>query len=583
MIVGCAGVTIIGSKTLERRKHLQDIENNLIDPNTNDVSHVTGDIADFVYKINNNILEENYMLESQKKALLAMYDWANEHKILNNNQRVQQIVYHSYLVYYQKDISLILFGNGYEINYPELSLEMEIPAMLYNFGIIGFILYIGPFLVIDFYALYCFFRYFKKLTVEYVIYLSSAFLTLALSFLAGYTFFNVSSMLVIILITILLIFELKRIKKDEKKNIKKSIVFGITSLSLGGAERVLVDICNKLKDNYEITIFTLYGNGEFEKEIDKKIKIINMNNSKYQDLSYIQKKKMSIYMLVPIFRYFIYKKYIKNKFDVEVSFLEGPITWLFSHDSNSKKICWVHNDITNVFGNDVSSKIKKKMNKNSYKKYHKIVFVSKDNKEKFEKSLSLKTNNCVIYNYLEKEKVLKKSIEFIPKELKHDYKCFVIVSRLTEQKGIDRLIEVHEKLIKDNYKHYIYHIGDGPMKAELSKRIKDKKINTFFLLGKKKNPYPYIKEADYFLLPSYYEGYGMVIDEAKILDKYIMITDTAAREAVSDYKNSVVVENSFEGIYNGIKKLIKTSNKKNINYEYNNEHIIEEIIDLIER
>ena len=390
-------------------------------------------------------------------------------------------------------------------------------------------------------------------------------------------------MLVIILITILLIFELDKIKNADKKNKQKSIVFGITSLSLGGAERVLVDICNKLKDNYQITIFTLYGKGEFEKELDKKIKIIHMNELRYQDLNVIQKKKMSIYMLVPFFRYLIYKKYIKNKYDVEVSFLEGPITWLFSYNSNAKKICWVHNDISSVFGNDINSKIKKQMSKNSYIKYHKLVFVSKDNKDKFEEYMKIKTENYVIYNYLEKEKVLKKSEKFTPKELKHDYKCFVIVSRLTEQKGIDRLIDVHEKLIKDNCKHYIYHIGDGPLKEELNSKIKDRKINTFFLLGKKDNPYPYIKGPDYFLLASHCEGYGMVIDEAKILNKYIMLHDPAAREAVKDYKNSIVVENSFDGIYNGIKKLIKDSKMKNIDYNYDNENIIEEIINLIER
>ena len=49
------------------------------------------------------------------------------------------------------------------------------------------------------------------------------------------------------------------------------IIFGITGLTLGGAERVLVDIANALVDKYDITIFTLYSKGEIEKELDKKI------------------------------------------------------------------------------------------------------------------------------------------------------------------------------------------------------------------------------------------------------------------------------------------------------------------------
>ena len=52
----------------------------------------------------------------------------------------------------------------------------------------------------------------------------------------------------------------------------KKILFGITSLTLGGAERVLVDLANALCDKYEITIFTIYAKGELEKQLNNKIK-----------------------------------------------------------------------------------------------------------------------------------------------------------------------------------------------------------------------------------------------------------------------------------------------------------------------
>ena len=51
----------------------------------------------------------------------------------------------------------------------------------------------------------------------------------------------------------------------------KKIVFGITSLRPGGAERVLIDIVNHFKNDYDITIFSIYGDGEFEKQLDEKI------------------------------------------------------------------------------------------------------------------------------------------------------------------------------------------------------------------------------------------------------------------------------------------------------------------------
>ena len=75
------------------------------------------------------------------------------------------------------------------------------------------------------------------------------------------------------------------------------------------------------------------------------------------------------------------------------------------------------------------------------------------------------------------------------------------------------------------------------------KENKENKLeNSFVLLGKKENPYPYMKEADYFCLLSEFEGYGMVLEEAKILNKAIIITDKAAREAVDNYKNKEITK-----------------------------------------
>ena len=58
----------------------------------------------------------------------------------------------------------------------------------------------------------------------------------------------------------------------------KKILFGITSLTLGGAERVLVDLANKLSEKYEITIFTIYANGELEKQLSKNVNLKTLYN-----------------------------------------------------------------------------------------------------------------------------------------------------------------------------------------------------------------------------------------------------------------------------------------------------------------
>jgi len=73
----------------------------------------------------------------------------------------------------------------------------------------------------------------------------------------------------------------------------KKILFGITSLTPGGAERVLVDIANELSNKYDITIFTIYAGGEFEKQLSDKIKLKSLYNFQFNQLRKIKKNNDS--------------------------------------------------------------------------------------------------------------------------------------------------------------------------------------------------------------------------------------------------------------------------------------------------
>ena len=110
---------------------------------------------------------------------------------------------------------------------------------------------------------------------------------------------------------------------DKRK--KKKIIFGITSLSIGGAERVLVDIVKELQNVYDITVFTIYGNGEFEKELKgTNVKLKTIFKKQREEYGYIARK-----IVTTIYRCFyiiIYELHIKNIYDIEVSFLDGRIT-----------------------------------------------------------------------------------------------------------------------------------------------------------------------------------------------------------------------------------------------------------------
>lgn len=364
------------------------------------------------------------------------------------------------------------------------------------------------------------------------------------------------------------------------------IIFGITGLTLGGAERVLVDIANELSSDLDITIFTLYGKGEFEKELSENVKLISYQNTAFNELSKLKKIMISIKLMFD--KKSLYKKYIDKGYDTEIAFLEGPITRLFSvKNDNVKKIAWVHNDINQVFGQGFKAKLKKSLDKKSYSKYSDIVFVSKDNKEVFEETYDLKNNKHVIQNYISIKRVLEKAEVPFENVFKAGEINFLTVARLTEQKAVDRLIKAHARLISNGYNHRFFCIGDGPERNNLEVLIKVNNVEeTFILLGKKDNPYPYIKNCDVFALLSNYEGFPMTILEAKILNKPILITDTAAREAVEGYNKSYITANSEDGVYEGIKNSIKMlSIDGNVNTQgiYNNYDIIKQIEKLVKK
>ena len=97
-------------------------------------------------------------------------------------------------------------------NYRELVLEMEIPAFLFNFGIIGFSLYFIPFLAIFIYAIYKGFKNRKKIDSEYLMLIVGSGFVFALSFFAGYTFFHSSNMMIIIVLNTLLLNKVYKFK-----------------------------------------------------------------------------------------------------------------------------------------------------------------------------------------------------------------------------------------------------------------------------------------------------------------------------------------------------------------------------------
>lgn len=205
LVIAGTIIGFVGSKTLQRRKQMNEAKNTIIDESTGEVGNMTGDMLKLKNQIQNGTLQQGYMSEAQAESVIDLFNYAKEHSLAGNDTRTQQLMYNIYLVKNQKNILAIFFGNGYKTNFREMVMENELASMILNFGIFGFILYIGPFLAILIYSIIEVIKNKKILDAEYMMYQLGIMLSFILSWLSGYVFFASSSMVIITTLGILLL------------------------------------------------------------------------------------------------------------------------------------------------------------------------------------------------------------------------------------------------------------------------------------------------------------------------------------------------------------------------------------------
>lgn len=167
-----------------------------------------------------------------------------------------------------------------------------------------------------------------------------------------------------------------------------------------------------------------------------------------------------------------------------------------------------------------------------------------------------KDKAAVFYNVIDIEEIKRKSEqdEIIP--FKESFNI-VTVGRLTEQKGYDIAIKAASILKKRKINFAWYAIGGGRDEKKLKKLVEKYCLeNQFVFLGRKKNPYPYMKHCDLYVQPSRHEGYVITLVEARALCLPILSSDIpSAREQIQDGINGYVAELSAEDLADKIEYL----------------------------
>lgn len=376
---------------------------------------------------------------------------------------------------------------------------------------------------------------------------------------------------------------------------KIKVLFRLRSLEMGGVPRVVLDLLRNLpKDKFDFTLMLNLYQGELISEIPKDINLIIIEKGKEQMSKnpLIQKIQLGIRRLkLEIYNQFpslLYALKVQDEFDIEVSpgYAEFEMV-LNSPNKKSRKIGWFHTDVSyDTNENRVMKRI------NLMKKFDWMIFGSAQTRQIIDDVYGISyPNSSVIYNVIKLPEVRKKAEEFIA-----DFEIrptFISIGRLHHRKGYAELMSIHKRLLDENLLHSVAVIGGGNEMGNLKNKAKELGIEkTFLLLDSQKNPWPYVKAADYFILPSKSESYPLTIGEVMGLHKPIISTNVGGiPEMINDGKDGILVNFDENEIFDAMKKfltepeLVKnlTEGTKNADQKFDENKIYNQLIEVFEQ
>jgi glycosyltransferase involved in cell wall biosynthesis len=398
---------------------------------------------------------------------------------------------------------------------------------------------------------------------------------------------------------------------------KKNILIIHPSMYIGGAERALLGLLHAFDyEKYSVDLLLLRHKGEFFSQIPKQVNILPYN-PQYdvfeEPIKNLLLSKRFLYGVlrvlskIELFFYcksknkkrnvWIAKQYahkyllpflptVSKQYDLAINFLSIPSILVYKVKATIKA-AWIHTDYDRIVANE-------RMDVVLYEQMDYIVNVSDDCNALFLKHYPQYAHKAiVIENILSPEFIRLQADE---KEENHDITkeegitTVCSIGRFGYAKRFDEIPVIAKLLIEKGHNIKWYIIGYGNDEDLIRSKIAETgMLENVFILGKKENPYPYIKACDVYVQPSRFEGKAVTVREAQILRKPVVITafSTSASQ-LRDGIDGIIVPMDNEGCAQGIKSLIEDKklqeklieNCKNSNF--GNEKEVKKIYKLVE-
>lgn len=355
--------------------------------------------------------------------------------------------------------------------------------------------------------------------------------------------------------------------------VKRQIAFVMNTMNVGGIEKVLTVLLNNIDyGRYEVDLWLRNPGGKMFSRINSNVSMNywGISDTRQELIEQIKQGKKYTVVRGIVYRVLLrlYKKdWVINEiyaakaqelctakeYDCVIAYQgisASVIATSLYRLKSEKKIAWIHGE--DAFLARQIPKMRKE-----YSKFDKIFCVSESTKKQYiNKYIGLDGKASVAYNLIDMQEIKNKAQKQV-EEL--EVFSLVTVGRLSKLKGQQMVPAVVRMLLDAGYDVFWYLVGDGPLREEIEAEIRKHNVtDRVILLGTKENPYPYMKNCDIYVQPSFSEGYCTTTMEAKILCKPIVTTDAPGmREQFTSGENGLIVDAMTpEALFEGIRTLL---------------------------
>ena len=331
------------------------------------------------------------------------------------------------------------------------------------------------------------------------------------------------------------------------------VLFLIHDLGPGGAEKVLVNLVNNLDETkFDITVMSLFDIGINKQFLKPHVKYCfcfkHMIRGNIHLMKFLSPAK-------------IHKWLIKDRYDIEISYLEGPSARIISgcQDQKTKLVSWIHIE-QHKYAYSARSFRSIRESIRCYGQFHRTICVSECVKNDFLKLYPNIKNIQVLYNTNETEKIHFLAQEPIEDDFFNDDEFYICgIGKLDSNKGFDRLLHIQKMLVDHGYPIHVILLGSGKERKNLEEySLQNGLKNKISFLGYQTNPYKYLVRSNLFVCASLAEGFSTATSESLIVGTPVCTVDVSGMKEMLGENNEygVITQNNETALFRGIKQFL---------------------------